>query len=160
MRRDEFRRDSLDKPARTSGVDDAPKSVGAVRGAGFNGENPVGRTVEIREGKELFAAMTIVGYVRDAVYSSVREDIRPEVYFPIGKQGGGAYIVRVSGDPRATAPLLRQEMVHGSGLVVRNIDTQSPMVSRQMVRDGCWRPSPSFSRWWHWCWQVWACMAS
>jgi len=31
----------------------------------FDGQNPVGRMVAVREGRNLFAAMEIVGYVRD-----------------------------------------------------------------------------------------------
>ncbi len=102
----------------------------------FDGQNPVGRTVAVREGRDLFAAMEIVGYVRDSCYSSVRESIRPTVYVPTESKGGGSFIVRTAGDPRTLAPILRREIPQAyPELMVRSTDTQGALVLRQMLRE-------------------------
>jgi len=102
----------------------------------FDGQSPVGRTVAVREGKNLFAPMQIVGYVRDACYSNVREKVRPTVYVPIERNNGITYIVRTAGDPLALAPVLRSEIRQARpDLLIRGIETQSALVQRQMVRE-------------------------
>ncbi len=102
----------------------------------FGGRNPVGSIVSVREGKETFVPVEIIGYVRDSVYSSVREDIRPTIYYPIESQGGSAFVVRTAGDPRALAPILRREMSQARpDLQVRNMEALSALVLRQMVRE-------------------------
>ena len=102
----------------------------------FDGQNPVGRSVGVREGKDLNAPLEIVGYVRDASYRNLREPIRPTVYVPMEDKAGGTFIVRTAGDPLALAPLLRREVPQaGSGFHVRGIDTQSSLVRRQTIRE-------------------------
>lgn len=102
----------------------------------FDGGNPVGRVVEVRQGKDVSAAMEIVGYVRDAGYRYVREPVRPTVYVPLGNRAGANVVVRTAGDPLAMAPGLRREISQaGSGLQVLDIDTQRSLVDRQMLRD-------------------------
>ncbi len=126
-----------------------PKLTGdnqAVRGVGivneafartyFDGRNPVGETIAMREGKDLSAAVEIVGYVRDACYSTVRETIRPTVYLPMESKGGLSFMVRTTGDPRVLAPGLRRAVSAArSSLMVRNVATQGELVQRQMVRE-------------------------
>src|SRR5688500_13613810 len=56
----------------------------------FNGQNPVGRSFDRMEKKKLVPTR-IVGYVRDAGYTSMRDPIRPTIYVPfqsIGDKGG------------------------------------------------------------------------
>ena len=80
--------------------------------------------------------MTIVGYVRDAVYSDVREKVRPTVYVPVGARNGGALLLRTAGDPLALAPVLRREIPRlTAGFSVRNVEPQMALVRRQMVRE-------------------------
>jgi putative ABC transport system permease protein len=102
----------------------------------FDSQNPVGKTVGVHEGKNLFAAMEIVGYVRDACYGSVREPIRPTVYVPIERKGGSAFIVRTSGDPQALATTLRRVISQArSEFRVRGVDTENALVLRHMIRE-------------------------
>lgn len=129
-----------DVQPRLKGDNEPVSGVGIVNEAFartyFHGQNPVGRTIAVREGKDLFAAMEIVGYVRDSCYSSVRESIQPTVYVPIDSKGGGSFIVRVAGDPLTLAPVLRREIPQARPeLLVRGIDTQSALVLRQMVSE-------------------------
>jgi putative ABC transport system permease protein len=102
----------------------------------FDGQNPVGRSVDVRQGKDLNAPLEIVGYVRDASYRNLREPIRPTVYFPMADKAGGTFIVRTANDSLTLAPLLRREVSQaGSGFHVRGIDTQSSLVRRQLIRE-------------------------
>jgi predicted permease len=102
----------------------------------FHGENPVGKTIEMRQGKNGFAAMEIVGYVKDSVYSNVREQIRPTVYLPIERGGGMSMIVRTAGDPQSLTPVLRQAILRARPeLTVRGAFTMSGLVLSQMVRE-------------------------
>jgi predicted permease len=102
----------------------------------FDGQNPVGKTVGLREGKNLFAAMEIVGYVKDSVYSDVREKIRPTIYLPLESRSGVSLIVRTTGDPRTIAPGLRRAVPRlRPGLMVRSMLSQSSLVLGQMVRE-------------------------
>lgn len=80
--------------------------------------------------------MQIVGCVHDAVYSSLREPIRPTVYVPMAERDGGTLIVRTTGDPRALMPILRRAVSQTRpGFRVLGIDTQSALVARQMLRE-------------------------
>ena len=102
----------------------------------FNGQNPVGRSVGVRAGKNVFANVEIVGYVRDSVYSNVREKIRPTIYLPREKGSAVAMIVRTAGDTRAIGSLLRREISRSRpGLMVRSMFPQSSLVLGQMVRE-------------------------
>jgi putative ABC transport system permease protein len=102
----------------------------------FDGQNPVGRSVDVREGKDLSARMEIVGYARDASYRNLREPIRPTVYVPVEDKAGGTFIIRTTNNPLMLAPLLRREISQASsGFRVRGIDTQDSLVRRQMIRE-------------------------
>jgi predicted permease len=102
----------------------------------FDGQNPVGRSVEARQNKNSSAPLEIVGYVRDASYGSVREPIRPTVYVPIGDRANGTFVVRTAGDPLALAPILRREVSRArSEFRVHNINPQSALVRRHMIRE-------------------------
>jgi predicted permease len=129
-----------DIPPRLTEQDQPQAGVGIVNEAFarayFDGQNPVGRSADVRQGKDAIAPMQIVGYVRDAAYSRVREPIRPTVYVPIRERDGGTFIIRTIGDPRALAPILRRAVPQArSGFRVRNIEYQSALVRRQMVRE-------------------------
>jgi len=101
----------------------------------FDGRNPVGQSVNVRQDKVL-AVMQIVGYVRDAAYSSVRETIGPVVFVPIRQRNFGTLIVRTTGDPRALTSTLRLAVPKARPeFHVSNIDLQSGLVRRQMIRE-------------------------
>jgi predicted permease len=102
----------------------------------FDGHNPIGSVVYVRQNKDAVAPMQIVGYVRDAAYSSVRERVRPTVYVPIDERSGATFIVRTTGGPRALAPILRRAVPRArSEFRVGNIDSQSALAGRQMIRE-------------------------
>jgi putative ABC transport system permease protein len=102
----------------------------------FDGRNAVGSLAYVRQGNDGLAPMRIVGYVNNAVYSSLREPLAPVVYVPIGARDGATLIVRTAGDPNALAPMLRLAVPKlRSGFRVRNIGLQSALVRRQMIRE-------------------------
>jgi hypothetical protein len=102
----------------------------------FDGQNPVGRTAYTRQSKDAFAPMRIIGYVRDAAYSNVREQFRPTVYVPVAERSGGTFIVRTTGDSREVAAILRRAVPQSRlGLNVLNIESQRALVQNQMIRE-------------------------
>ena len=102
----------------------------------FDGKNPVGRSVDVRQSKDLTAPMEIVGYVRDASYGSVREPIRPTVYVPIVDRNAGTFLVRTAGEPLPLASTLRREVSQArSEFRVGNVETQSALVQQHMIRE-------------------------
>lgn len=134
----EFR--SGDVPPRLSGTKQPLPGVGIVNEAFartyFNGENPMGRSVNVRQSKDLSAPMEIVGYVGDAAYRNLREPVPPTVYVPMAQRGNGAFLVRTSGDPRALAPTLRREVSRArSDFRVRTVETQNAFVQWHLVRE-------------------------
>lgn len=134
----DFRLD--DVPPRTGefGGRQAGKAIvnEAFARAFFDGQNPVGRTAELTGPKGFSAPFEIVGYVRNASYSSLREPFRPTVYVPIESRDGGTLVVRTVADARALAPVLRREGAQAhAGLQVNAIQPQSALVERQMIRE-------------------------
>lgn len=99
----------------------------------FKGENAIGRVVEMGTGQNVSVPLEIIGVMRDTVYRNLRESIRPTVFVPIADMRG-TFLVRTAGDPMALAPILRQHVVQG-GFRASDIDTQSAMVRRHMLRE-------------------------
>ena len=129
---------------------DVPPALDPVRGivagvgivnesfarAYFDGRDPVGQVVQVRQSRDAEAPMTIVGVVRDVVYDNVREPMRPTVYVPLEDRDGAALLVRMAGDARAAVPQLRREVSRaGAGLSVRRVEHLSVLVLQQMIRE-------------------------
>ena len=109
----DFRRG--DVPPRLNGSTQPLPGAGIVNEAFartyFNGQNPVGRSVNVRIDKDLAAPMEIVGYVRDAAYYDVREPMHPTVYVPMLNKEHNTLLVllvHTAGDPLALAPMVRR----------------------------------------------------
>lgn len=113
----------------------------------FNGENPVGRSFETLQGKQLIP-VRIVGYVRDTRYRDMREPMRPIAFVPyqsrnqegkIETSNWGTFLVRTSanGPSGATlASILRREVPKARPeLRVTNITTQSEVVRAHLIRE-------------------------
>jgi predicted permease len=80
--------------------------------------------------------LEIVGVVNDATYLTVREAIKPTIYLPIGPRDGGTLLVRSRLPPETLSTALRQRLTEvRPDLRVRRIQTQSLLVTRQMVRE-------------------------
>src|SRR5207244_3606636 len=105
----------------------------------FNGQNPVGRSVNVRIDKDLAAPMEIVGYVRDAVYYDVREPMHPTVYVPMLNKEHNTLLVllvHTAGDPLALAPMVRRAVSEvRPDFRLINIQPQSNFLRWQMLRE-------------------------
>jgi putative ABC transport system permease protein len=131
---------SGDLPPRLHAPAQALPGVGIVNEAFartyLNGENPVGRSVYVRQSKDLAASMEIIGYVRDAAYRNLREPIAPTVYVPIGQRGHMTFLLRTTGDPLALAPAIRREALRSRpDFRVHTIQTQNDFVRWHLVRE-------------------------
>lgn len=102
----------------------------------FNGQNPVGRRVTVRQNNDLASVMEIIGLVRDAAYDSVRDPKRPTVYVPLEPRNNAALLVRTSGAPAGIAQILRREVPRARPeLRVRAVEPFSAFVAQQMIRE-------------------------
>ena len=108
----------------------------------FDGQSPIGRQVLVRQYKrnpqdtDVDAPMDIVGLVRDSVYDSLREPMRPTVFVPNEASNHAALVVRTKGDPLALGATLRREVTRvRADFRVTNVGTQSAFVQRQMLRE-------------------------
>jgi putative ABC transport system permease protein len=102
----------------------------------FPGQDPVGRAVEFHFDKMPSPTMLIVGYVRDAVYSDPREQVKPTVYVPLNDKANAAFLVRTAGDPLPLAPLLRRAVTEArSDIQVHTVNTQTEFVLWHMLRE-------------------------
>ncbi len=71
----------------------------------FNGENPVGRTVTLPSfSKDPATSHEVVGYVQDAVYRSVRQDIPPTLYVPLAQRKDVPSGVSISARAATSSP--------------------------------------------------------
>ncbi len=107
----------------------------------FYGEDPVGKSFE--KGHSQYR---IVGLVRDARYSRIREPVLPTAYVPFGSidergawvpQGKGTFIVRTySSNPLTLAQTLRHELARTRPeFRVSNIRSQLEINKSQIVRE-------------------------
>ena len=129
-----------DAPPRTGDQQQPLAGVGIVNEAFakmyFEGRNPVGERVHVRQTKDVEASMEIVGFVRDAVYYDVREPMAPAVYVPLESRSGATIMIRTTSDPVPLAPLLRREVTQAQpDLRVRAVELQSAFVKQQMIRE-------------------------
>ncbi|HJQ40334.1 MAG TPA: ABC transporter permease [Thermoanaerobaculia bacterium] len=87
----------------------------------FPNENPIGRRIGFSKNKA--ADHEIVGIVRDARYTSMKDEMPPTVIFPYRQQldkiNSMSFVVRTTGDPRQLADDVRA--------AVRRIDPNVPL---------------------------------
>ncbi|MBI2686029.1 MAG: ABC transporter permease [Acidobacteria bacterium] len=102
----------------------------------FHGENPVGRVIAVRLSKDQASDAEIVGYVRNATYSDIREPMRPMVYLPMEDRGHVSFFVRMAGEPAGAMQLLRRTVGDvRSDLRVVQVQEQSAFVRWQVLRE-------------------------
>jgi putative ABC transport system permease protein len=102
----------------------------------FDGQNPVGRSIDVHQVKDTSVPMQIVGYVRDAAYATMREPIRPTIYVPQGPRGHSTFVVRTAGKPGTLAALLRRRVTEArSDIEVSTIQTQTDFILWHTIRE-------------------------
>jgi putative ABC transport system permease protein len=112
----------------------------------FDGHNPVGKSFEKMQGRTRRVRVAIVGYVRDARYSDMREPIRATVYVPFRRfddngalesPARGTFVVRTAvADPLPMASTLRNAVQQArSEFRVSNVRPQEELVRMHTVRE-------------------------
>jgi predicted lysophospholipase L1 biosynthesis ABC-type transport system permease subunit len=80
--------------------------------------------------------MEIVGLAADAVYFSVREEIHPAVYVPLGARTGATLLVRTAEGREDIRRMLGREVTRiRPGLSVREVTPFHAIVTQQMIRE-------------------------
>ncbi|HTS13933.1 MAG TPA: ABC transporter permease [Candidatus Limnocylindrales bacterium] len=79
----------------------------------------------------------IVGVVRDAKYSDLRQDISPTMYSPqAATPMGASFEVRTAADPKALVPAIRAVVAQmNPNLPLRNLTTQSQQIDRLLFQE-------------------------
>jgi len=103
----------------------------------FQGDDPVGKWFEAQPGGQWGQRFLVIGVVGDTRYRKVRDPILPIAYVPfLLPWHQESLIVRISSNPMAVAPLLRQEVSRGGpGFKVTRMRTQQAMLDAQTVRE-------------------------
>jgi len=104
----------------------------------FDGENPIGRHVGIGEDPGTPTPIEIVGLARNAHYMGVREDPRPQIFFPLRQasiESVTAY-VRTKAEPTAVLSGLRREMADlDPGIAIYEVSTLEDLARRSVVNE-------------------------
>ena len=104
----------------------------------FAGANPIGRHLGFGSNPGTPMPIEVVGLVRDAKYTGIREEPRPQIFFPYLQariEGLTAY-VQTAGDPEAVIAAVRRE-VQGldSNLAMVGVTTLEGVVDRSVVNE-------------------------
>jgi predicted permease len=104
----------------------------------FAGANPIGRHIGIGDDPGTVTRIEIVGLVKDAKYTGIREDPRPQIFFPYLQatmEGVTAY-VRTAQEPGAVMGTIRREVAAlDSNLALYDIATLDERVERSVVNE-------------------------
>jgi predicted permease len=104
----------------------------------FNGANPLGRHIGIGADPDTPMPIEVVGVVKDTKYGAIREDQRPQAFFPY-LQGNIEYLtayVRTSQDPHVVMPAIRREMAAlDPAVAIYDVATLAERVERSMVNE-------------------------
>jgi predicted permease len=112
----------------------------------FPGENPIGKRFfrpESRRPNRDYADVDrggypqlIVGLVRDAHYSSVREPAPPTYYIPLVQVWTAPLAIRTAGDPQAAIAGVREAVRrYGLGLRTTEVQLESTLVKDNLIRE-------------------------
>jgi predicted permease len=111
----------------------------------FGGQNPVGRTFHLPNRLGELRPIAVVGLVRDARYSALREAVPPVAYVPfrdlddaglLRPRMTATIMVRTTvPDPLALSSLIRERVARQSSLAVSTLRTQEDVIAVQTVRE-------------------------
>jgi predicted permease len=99
----------------------------------FGKEKPLGRLLSEGDAKD--PEYEIVGVVGDAKYDSLRKEIVPTAYLPMGPEPG-SFEIRAAMDPKAVIPTIRQVVAElDSNLVLLNAKTQIEQIDQALYQE-------------------------
>ena len=102
----------------------------------FPGESPLGKRFFRVDGGATLAAQDIIGVVRDAKYTGLREPAPPTVYDPYRPGAAVVVQIRTRHDVGALAAILRDELARaGTEFRLGDVTLQSTLVDNALVRD-------------------------
>jgi ABC-type antimicrobial peptide transport system permease subunit len=104
----------------------------------FGGANPIGRRIGIGDDPGAEMPIEVVGLVEDARYTGIREDPRPQVFFPYlqGTIETVTAYVPVERAPEAVMPELRREVAAlDPRLALYDVSTLEEKVDRSVVNE-------------------------
>jgi ABC-type antimicrobial peptide transport system permease subunit len=95
----------------------------------FSGEYPVGKTISLREVFDPKESLEIIGVVRDAKYTDLREEMPAQLFLPLTQSTSpGIFVVlRSTVNPAALAVSLRQ--------AIRQIDSQTSFAAIRTLEE-------------------------
>jgi predicted permease len=105
----------------------------------FEGANPIGRHVGIGDNPGTPMPIEIVGVVRRSHYMAIREEARPQIFFPYLQTGQienvTAYI-RTAQDPAAVMQTVRREVARlDPQLAIADVSTIEERIQRSVVNE-------------------------
>jgi len=101
------------------------------------GENPIGKKIQVVEGREAAVSLVVIGVAADSRYRSVLEQPSSLLYVPLTQNYDSIarLMVSVNGDPSSFKGALRQIIEQANpGLPIRTIDTLPEQVTRSLWR--------------------------
>jgi ABC-type antimicrobial peptide transport system permease subunit len=105
----------------------------------FGGQSPIGRHVGIGEDPGTPMPIEIVGLVRDVKYMAIREESRPQIFFPYTQAKGLENVttyVRVEGPTAPVIARVRKEVAAmDPGLALYDVGTMEERVSRSITNE-------------------------
>ena len=94
-------------------------------------QNPLGKRIKIGNADAKNPWFTVKGVVKDSAQASLDNDIRPEIYFPLGQMAGRYrrmnLAVRTSVDPKSTLAAIQA--------AIREIDKDQPVYQVQTIEE-------------------------
>lgn len=102
----------------------------------FGGNNPVGKTFQRRRPDDTWMTVEIVGFVKDASYSTLRESVPPTAFLPIPwRMGGYVFSIRTSIDAKAITPDIINTFSGINNNFSLSIDTLRTRVGDSLVQE-------------------------
>jgi predicted permease len=105
----------------------------------FAGKSPIGRHIGIGEDPGTAMPIEIVGLVKDVKYTGIREEPRPQVFFPYSQAGDLENVttyVRVEGPTAPVMASVRQEVAAlDPGLALYDVGTMEERVERSITNE-------------------------
>ena len=99
----------------------------------LDGRDPLGVRVGWGNPPNVRYGLEIVGVANDAVYSDMREEIQPLIYFPFS--WGDTFVVRAAGSPEAVMETMRREAQSVDRNLEISLSTVADAVERTAVRE-------------------------
>jgi putative ABC transport system permease protein len=97
----------------------------------WSNQDPLGKRIKIGNADAKSPWFTVKGVVKDSAQASLDNDIRPEIYFPLGQMAGRYrrmnLAVRTSVDPKSTLAAIQS--------AIREIDKDQPVYQVQTIEE-------------------------